>query len=149
MIEGMITVKEYAEQKGKSVQSVYKQMKSKENAVALEGHIHVRRVNNRDVKLLDEEAVRVLDEASNHSIQVILETDDKRRIEEMEKQIEVLKDQLLITQNQLIAEQAEVKRLQTEKMQLQADKIALLEAKQDEPKKDDSEKKSFWKRLFG
>lgn len=147
MVEGMITVKEYAEQKGKSVQSVYKQMKSKENAVALEGHIHVRRVNNRDVKLLDEDAVRVLDEASNHSIQVILETDDKRRIEELEQQIEVLKDQLLITQNQLIAEQAEVKLLQAEKMQLQSDKIALLEAKQEERK--EPEKKSWLQRMFG
>lgn len=86
MIDGMVTVKEYAEMRGKSVQSVYKQMKSRENAASLEGHIHVRKVNNKDVKLLDEEAVKVLDDASQKSVQVIMQTDDKERIEQLENE---------------------------------------------------------------
>ena len=144
MIEGMVTVKEYAEMRGKSVQSVYKQMKSKENAVGLEGHIHVRRVNNKDVKFLDEEGVKVLDEASNHSIQVILETDDKERIARLEEEKQALLNQIASIQNELIQTQKALSAEKDSVKQLQAEKIALLEAKQEEP-----EKKSFWQRLFG
>lgn len=141
MIDGMITVKEYAEQRGKSVQSVYKQMKSKENAGALEGHIHVRKVNNKDVKLLDEEAVRVLNEASNHSIQVILETDDKERIARLEEEKQALIMQIAQIQNELIQTQKALSAEKDSVKQLQAEKIALLEAKQEA----DQAPKPWWK----
>ena len=143
MIDGMVTVKEYADQRGKSVQSVYKQMKSKENAVALEGHIHVRRVNNKDVKLLDEEAVRVLNEASNHSIQVILETEDKERIARLEEEKQALIIQIAQIQNELIQTQKALSAEKDSVKQLQAEKIALLEAKQEQEA--EPEKKPWWR----
>ena len=143
MVDGMITVKEYAEQRGKSVQSVYKQMRSKENAIGLEGHIHVRRVNNKYVKLLDEEAVRVLDEASHHSIQVILQTDDKERIARLEEEKQALIIQIAQIQNELIQTQKALSAEKDTVKQLQADKIALLEAKQEQ--ETEAEKKPWWR----
>ncbi len=125
MVDNMMSVKEYAVQRGKSAQSVYKQMKSKENAERLDGHIHVFRVNNKDVKYLDEEAVKVLDEASQNSVQVILQTDDKERIAQLEEdkqalliQIAEIQNELIQTQKALSAEKDNVKQLQTEKIEL-------------------------------
>ena len=86
----MITVKEYAENRGKSVQAVYQQMKRKENSARLEGHIHVVRINNKDTKCRDDEGVEILDEASQKSIQVVLQTNDKERIEELENENKLL-----------------------------------------------------------
>lgn len=86
MINGMLTIKEFAEMHGKSVQAVYQQIKSKENAKALEGHIVIHRVGNKDTKLLDEEAVRILQSASMQAPQVIMQTDDKERIEQLRQE---------------------------------------------------------------
>ena len=90
MINGMLTIKEFAEMHGKSVQAVYQQIKSKENAKALEGHIVIHRVGNKDTKLLDEEAVRILQSASMQAPQVIMQTDDKERIEQLRQEKENL-----------------------------------------------------------
>lgn len=60
-----VSVKEYAEQRGKTVQAVYQQMKRKENAEALDGHILLRQVGNKKVKYLDDVAIGILDAASN------------------------------------------------------------------------------------
>lgn len=68
-----ISVKEYAAQRGKTVQAVYQQMKRKENAAALEGHVTLRTVGNKHVKYLDEVAVSVLDSASSSAPLTIIE----------------------------------------------------------------------------
>lgn len=60
-----ISVKDYAQSRGKTVQAVYQQMKSKHNSVALSGHIISRLVGNKHVKFLDDVAVAVLDKATN------------------------------------------------------------------------------------
>lgn len=60
-----VSVKEYAVQRGKTVQAVYQQMKRKDNAAALEGHVTLRLVGNKKVKYLDDVAVGILDAASN------------------------------------------------------------------------------------
>lgn len=90
MDEKMLTIKEFADSHGKSVQSVYKQLKSKENAAALKGHIHAGVVGNKPAQLLDPEAVRILEAASAQAPQVIVQTNDKERIEEDRKKIEAL-----------------------------------------------------------
>lgn len=127
----MMSVKEYAVQRGKSAQSVYKQMKSKENAERLDGHIHVFRVNNKDVKYLDEEAVKVLDEASQNSVQVILQTDDKERIAQLEEDKQALLIQIAEIQNELIQTQKALNAEKDNVKLLQAEKIELLETKLD------------------
>lgn len=126
-----MSVKEYAVQRGKSAQSVYKQMKSKENGERLDGHIHVFKVNNKDVKYLDEEAVKVLDEASQHSVQVILQTDDKERIAQLEEDKQALLIQIAEIQNELIQTQKALSAEKDNVKQLQAEKIELLEMKLD------------------
>ena len=60
-----VSVKEYAVQRGKTVQAVYQQMKRKDNAAALEGHVILRQVGNKKVKYLDDVAIGILDAASN------------------------------------------------------------------------------------
>lgn len=121
----MITIKEYAELHGKSVQAVYKQLKSKENATLLEGHIITEKINNKNVKMLDDVAVQILNDASKQSIQVILQNDDKERIEQLETEnktllikIASLQEELITTQKELGKEKDNVKLLQNEKIEL-------------------------------
>lgn len=134
----MITIKEYAEKHGKSVQSVYKQMKSKENATLLEGHVFTEKINNKSVKMLDEVAVQILEDASKQSIQVILQNDDKEKIERLEeenksllKKITLLQEELIVTQKELNKEKENVKVLQNEKIELLEQKEEVV----DQPKK--------------
>lgn len=140
----MITIKEYAELHGKSVQAVYKQIKSKENASALDGHIFTEKINNKPVKLLDDEAVQILERASKQSIQVILQQDDKEKIEQLEAENKNLLLQIASIQQELIATQ---KALSEEKEQvklLQNEKIELLE-QQLEPEEPQKKWYQFWK----
>ena len=133
----MITVKDFAKLHGKSVQAVYKQIKGKENAEALKGHIVVRKAGNRSTQFLDEEAVKILEAASEQTPQVIVQTNDKEKIEQLEAANKALLVKVADLQEQLLKEKDQVK-------QLQEDKIKLLEAKKEEP-----EKKGFFARLFG
>lgn len=146
MINGMLTVKEYAEKQGKSVQSVYKQIRGKEKAVALDGHIHLIRVNNRMIRLLDEEAIRVLDEASKQSVQIVEQSNDRERIEELERENKALLIKISELQDALISEQKDVQRLQNEKMELLATRQNQEQDSADEKLKEERKKWwQFWK----
>lgn len=103
-----ISVKDYAAQRGKTVQAVYQQMKRKENAAQLEGHIQTHRVGNKNVKYLDDTAVFILDQASGSAPLTIIEEGlkDSLALAEKEKkqweaqafklqgQVELLKEML-------------------------------------------------------
>lgn len=93
-----VSVKEYAAQRGKTIQAVYQQMKRKENAAALKGHVLLQRVGNKNVKYLDEEAVAILDRSSNSAPLVILE--------------EGLKDSLALAQQETKQWEAQAFKLQ-------------------------------------
>lgn len=136
----MITIKEYAESHGKSVQSVYKQMKSKENATLLDGHIFIEKINNKNVKMLDDVAVQILDDASKQSIQVVLQNEDKETIERLEEENKKLLLKIASLQEELINTQKELNNEKDNVKLLQSEKIELLE-KKDEPQ----QKKSWWK----
>ena len=60
----MITVKEYADSRNKSVQAVYKQLHREKNRTRLEGHL----LKQNRMTYLDEEAIKILDEGQNVSI---------------------------------------------------------------------------------
>lgn len=120
----MVTIKEYAESRGKSVQSVYKQMRSKENAIALDGHIIIQKFNNKDVKFLDDEAVRVLDAASSQSVQVIDRSTDKEELDALKQENKALLIKIAELQEQLIKKNEKIDQLKDEK-------IAYLENKED------------------
>ena len=146
----MITIKEYAEKSGKSVQAVYKQIKAKENAALLEGHILLQKIGNKNTKVLDDEAVRILDQASKQAPTVILQSGKDDMIEKLQAEKEQLANEnkaLLIKvaelQEQLLQEKDNVKLLQQEK-------IELLEEKQEQNQQSEEEEKetSFWHRLW-
>lgn len=97
-----MTIKEYADKHGKSVQSVYKQMKSKENAKRLEGHILFRKVGNKNVQVLDEVAISILEEASTQAPQVIVQMEDKEQIAQLQEENKALLVKLTEVQEALI-----------------------------------------------
>lgn len=144
----MITVKEYAEQQGKSVQAVYKQMRAKENAALLENHIFLQKVGNKTAKVLDDEAVEILNNASRQAPTVVLQNGKDEQIEalKLEKEQLVNENKALLVkvadlQEQLLREKDNVKLLQQEK-------IALLEEKQDDQNQQPDERETFWSRLW-
>lgn len=82
----MITVKQYAEERGITIQAVHQSMNGKRKKERLEGHVQVI----DGVKWLDEEAVAILDEARNKSPIVWERTDSNARIEELEQNEKVM-----------------------------------------------------------
>ncbi len=146
----MITVKEYADQQGKSVQAVYKQIRAKENAALLENHIFLQKVGNKTVKVLDDEAIEILNNASRQAPTVILQNGKDELIETLR----IEKDQLANENKALLVKVAELQeQLLQEKDNvklLQQEKIALLEEKQDDQTQQPEEdpKVSFWSRLW-
>ena len=102
-----ISVKEYAKSRGKTVQAVYQQMKRKENAEALKGHIQLRWVGNKNVKYLDDVGVEILDRASSSAPQVIINTEKEEELQTVKQQLEALKLDYMKLQgrNELLQEQ--------------------------------------------
>lgn len=140
----MITVKEYAERKGKSVQAVYKQMRAKENATLLENHIFLQKVGNKTAKVLDDEAVRILDEASRKIPTVIVQNGKDDIIESLRMENKQLLLKVADLQDQLLHEKDNVKLLQQEKIALLEEK----EEKQEDQNQQPEEKETFWSRLW-
>lgn len=134
----MITIKEFAELHGKSVQAVYKQLKSKENATLLEGHIITKKINNKNIKMLDDIAVQILNDASKQSIQVIMQNDDRERIEQLETENKTLLIKIASLQEDLINTQKELSKEKDNVKILQNEKIELLE------KKEEPQQKKWW-----
>ena len=91
-----VSVKDYAAQRNKTVQAVYQQMKTAENAAAIEGHVIIRRVGNKNVKFLDEVAVDVLDRASSSAPVMYIQEDLKTELEETRKQLKATERQMFM-----------------------------------------------------
>lgn len=140
----MITVKEYAARQGKSVQAVYKQMRAKENAALLENHIFLQKVGNKTAKVLDDEAVRILDEASRKIPTVLVQDGKDDIIESLRMENKQLLLKVADLQDQLLHEKDNVKLLQQEKIALLEEK----EEKQDDQTQQPEEKETFWSRLW-
>ncbi|MCM1225746.1 MAG: hypothetical protein NC548_66015 [Lachnospiraceae bacterium] len=120
-------------------------MKAKETAALLEGHILLQKIGNKNTKVLDDEAVKILDEASRQAPTVVLQNGKDDLIERLQAEKEQLTNEnkaLLIRvtelQEQLLHEKDNVKLLQQEK-------IELLEEKQTQQPE---EKETFWNRLW-
>jgi hypothetical protein len=122
MEKNFLTIKEYAEKNNKSVQAVYGQIKRKENAKELKGHVLIRKVNNKKIKVLDEEAIKILNEASRITPSVIMQKDSSEEL-----------DQLRMDNKNLLIKVAELQDViikKSEKIEvLQDNNILLLEQK--------------------
>ena len=78
----MITVKQFADERGISIQAVHQAMNRKKNKEKLEGHVNVI----DGVKWLDDEAVVILDESRNKVAVVIQREDTDERIRQLEEE---------------------------------------------------------------
>lgn len=129
----MLSLKEYATNKGISYEAVRKQVKRYKSE--LEGHIS--KVNR--TQYLDDEAVAFLDTKRQENPVILLQVDKDEEIQRLSNENKRLLLRVAELQDALLREKDTVKELQTEK-------IALLEAKQEQ---EAVKKKSWWERLFG
>lgn len=127
----LISIKEYARQRGKSVQAVYQQMSRKTNAEVLKGHIVTKVYMNKKTKFLDEFAVEILDHGSSQTPSVILQTDDKEKIEALEQENKVLLEKIALQADKLAAQSEELRNY--DKLMLESgNKLKLAESRADE-----------------
>jgi len=129
----VLSLKEYATNKGISYEAVRKQVKRYKSE--LEGHIS--KVNR--TQYLDDEAVAFLDTKRQENPVILLQVDKDEEIQRLSNENKRLLLRVAELQDALLREKDTVKELQTEK-------IALLEAKQEQ---EAVKKKSWWERLFG
>ena len=113
----MITIKEYAESRNKSVQAVYKQLQRDKNKKRLEGHLY----KQDRTTYLDKDAIDILDESQNVAI-VLADQKQKNELNEYKLKVEKLteinnklRDEQDLLKNQIISIQNELK-LKTEQM---------------------------------
>lgn len=113
----MITVKEYAESRNKSVQAVYKQLQRDKNKQRLEGHLF----KQDRTTYLDEDAIKILDESQNVAIVLADQkqkneiSEYKLKVEELTKVNDKLRDEQDLLKNKIINLQDELK-VKTEQM---------------------------------
>ncbi len=142
-----MTVKDYAVTRNKTVQAVYKQMKSPQNAELLENHIIKRVINGKTTTLLDDVAVSVLDEASRQTPSVVIIDGKDQQIEELQRQltdrtdeVDQLKNQLINLQQTYVNSTVEL----TQKVLQLTDQVMLLTK---DPAPDPAPKK-WWQKIF-
>ncbi|ADB46412.1 hypothetical protein LK430_03495 [Acidaminococcus fermentans DSM 20731] len=113
----MITIKDYAKQKGVSYEAIRKQIKRYENE--LEGHL----VKQNRFLMLDDEAVQFLDSKRSENPVIVYEQNKDEELEQLRHENKVLliqmntvQDQLGKVQQKLIAEMNTTKLLTQEKV---------------------------------
>lgn len=116
----MITIKQYAEARGKSVQAVYKAMKSKKNKERLQGHIE--RIEGK--QWLDDIAVQILDESRADSPVIYVEDNREEQIKQYREEVEKYKSLVIELQRQLLEKQEQLSSVK--------DQARLLESKEQE-----------------
>jgi hypothetical protein len=117
-MSAMITIKDYAKQKGVSYEAIRKQIKRYENE--LEGHL----VKQNRFLMLDDEAVQFLDSKRSENPVIVYEQNKDEELEQLRHENKVLliqmntvQDQLGKVQQKLIAEMNATKLLTQEKVQ--------------------------------
>lgn len=148
----MITLKEYAKERGVSYEAVRKQV------VRYRGELREHIVKKDRTQYLDDEGVALLDKKRASNPIIILEHDKDQQIETLKAQLDAekekngkLKDQIIILQNQKIEDTKQIGELR-EKLALLTVKKAEEDKKEPpetEPSKGKEERKGFWQRLFG
>lgn len=117
----MVTVREYALNKGVTERAVYKQMKSKKNAERLDGHIRI--IDGK--QWLDDTAVSILDESKQTSV-VIEKENNEKLIAELNEEISQLNKELRKVYQQLAEQAPQIASAESNKVLLE-DKIAAYE----------------------
>jgi len=119
----VLTIKDYAKQRNKSVQAVYKQIKAKENALLLDGHILIKKIGNKNTKVLDDVAVAVLDEASRQAPIIVEQTNKDEELEQLRAENKILTVKVLELQEILTVKVLELQ----EKLIVKSERIEELQ----------------------
>lgn len=124
----MITVKEYAESHGVTIQSIYQQINRESNKKALEGHISQ---NETGTKLLDDFAVEYLSKKSikKNGTAVIVQSDSEmsKQLLVQENEIKRLNALVMSIENKYLTEINDLRKESNEKIEdLRQDKERLL-----------------------
>ena len=104
----MLSIKEYADKQGVSKQAIYQSLKSQENLERLKDHIFLE--NGR--KMLDDYAVKVLDESRIVNPVVVMQEEKNERIEELTSEVKKLTAALIEQQKIVIEKQEYIQELQ-------------------------------------
>ena len=83
-----MTIKEYADARGKTIQAVYQAMKRKVNSEALEGHTYTTQIRGKNVLCLDDEAVKILDKGAMQTATVVEKATDEMLIAKYAAELE-------------------------------------------------------------
>lgn len=113
-----MTVKEYADLHGVTIQAVYQQMNRKKNKAFLQEHVWMQ----DGVKHLDDVAVKFLERGRGNSPSVIVQTGNQERIEELERENKLLLQKVASLQEQMIQEMTR----QNKRIEELTDRVLLL-----------------------
>lgn len=116
----MITVKEYAESRSKSIQAVHQQRKRAKYKDQLSEHEFVK----DGVVYLDEVAVKILDSAHENTV-AIVDTSTKERIQKLERKLEATENREKNLLNDLNKKNTDIINLQ-KRLQEQTEQITIL-----------------------
>ena len=116
----MVSVKEYAQSVGVSIQAVYQQMTRKSNAEKLKGHI----VIIEGMKYLDDEAVKILSAGRKSSPAVAENLEKYERIKELEAILDSKEEYIKVIELARIRQEEQIKNLEI--------KVNLIEEKKSE-----------------
>lgn len=93
-----VTVKEYADTHGITIQAVYQQLKRKKNKPFIDAHSKLI----RGTKYLDQDAVEYLENQRDNSPTIVVQENNSEEFEALRRENELLKNQLLELQNKHI-----------------------------------------------
>ena len=127
MAEIWTSVKDYAEKHGITIQAVYQQINRKQNKEFIAQHSK----KIQGVKHLDEEAVKFLESKRENSPAVIVQSDDRERIAQLEAEKEALFLKVVELQEIIMKKSEKIEQLQEANIQLLEDKAK----KAEEPRK--------------
>ena len=134
----VVTVKEYAEMHGITIQAVYQQLKRKQNKEFLSKH--TEKING--VTFLNSEAVDFLERKRENSPSVIVRTSEHEQIDQLNQENKNLLIKVAQLQEVIISKSERIE-------QLQNANILLLEEKNNPIVEDQEKKKSWFSRIFG
>ena len=117
-VEIMITVKEYAVERGITIQAVHKSMKGSRKAERLKNHVFVQ----DGIKWLDDVAVQILDESRKQAPATILMEDRQAEIDalnakiaKLEKRLEGKENYIMVLEQAGTDKQARLNQLEEER----------------------------------
>ena len=104
----MLSIKEYAEKQGITIQAVYQTLKTKENKERLKDHVFFK----DGKKFIDDTGVKILDDARKRHPVVVVKESESEKLKELQEKNDKLKDIVIELQGQLLAKQQSLENAQ-------------------------------------